>query len=172
MRQRRFLADGSSTFSGGRGDDLKDWLSLLMPLFMLPAGMAGAWLIWQVFTTPFPSAPAPSSPLPTSSSSDSFATLPEATFPPEILVAANALATSLAPTPALTPSPTSVLPPAAVAMVCGPGLETGSICTMPTTSPPSPTPLPICPTTPGSECEWRGSTSSGTPLATHGGERN
>jgi hypothetical protein len=165
---QRFSADGDPVSSGGRGDGAKNFLSYLPPILLGLIAGAGVWLIWQAFTSPTPASISPQQ-----TANDYSVSPVSSTFPPQLLEAAVAISTFIAPTPEPTPTPrpTAIATSATIQMVCGDGLERGSICTMPTQAPPSPTPYPVCPTTPGFDCVWMGS-QMGTPLATSGAERS
>lgn len=169
MSRRRFSVDGDPYDGPSRRvDALRDWLSLTLPILTVAAVFAAFWLIWQATLTPVPTTFS----APPMGDSASVASPSVLTFPPQMIVMAEAISTSLAPTPEPTPTPrpTAVMTPAGVAMVCGPGVAEGGVCTMPTLSPPSPTPLPMCPTTPGFDCIWMGS-QMGTPVAISGARR-
>lgn len=169
MSRQRFSADGEPDGPARhRGDGVQDWLSLTLPLMAIVGTLAGFWLLWQAMRTPVPVSVSTSA---LSSVSASSSPAPAATFPAELLQAAVALSTFMAPTPAPTPTPPITPAPAPPpALICGAGVSVGTICTMPTLAPPSPTPYPICPTMPGFDCIWLGS-MAGTPVAIGGAGR-
>jgi hypothetical protein len=74
------------------------------------------------------------------------------TFPPEVLMAARAIATQFAP-PSPTPEPVEASP--VVQLICAQGIDVGTVCEMaqPATTP---TPWPQCPTYASVKCEWTG----------------
>jgi hypothetical protein len=89
--------------------------------------------------------------LPRSPASSPIVSVP-GTFPPEVLMAARAIATQFAP-PSPTPEPVEASP--VVQLICAQGIDVGTVCEMaqPATTP---TPWPQCPTYASVKCEWTG----------------
>jgi hypothetical protein len=151
----------------GKGSDVREYLSLLLPPLTILGVLAGFWLLYQAALTPAPMPAMTTSPA-------SFASPPSSTYPPELLAAAIAISTSLAPTPTWTPSPpspTSAAIPATVALICGDGVTAGTVCQWgPFTPTPEPTPGPCLTPIPLASCIWMGS-RAGTPVAIGGAVR-
>ena len=166
MPNPRSFRDGEPR-SSSRSDSVRDWLTVLLPPLTVVGMVAIVWMIFQAALTPAPlpvpavaSLSAPSSPE------------PGPTFPPEMVSAAVAISTFLAPTMEPTPSPTSAPVPAATeALICGEGVAIGTSCMWDDYTPtPEPTLGPCLTPIPASTCIWMGDISS-TPVATGSGVR-
>jgi hypothetical protein len=124
---------------------------IVLSLCLTP--LLGLWWIGQTLPSAVPSPPTYAS-----ASSDPAIV---STFPPEMLIAAVALSTFVAPTPDPTPTPVSIMSTVPPTLICGEWIQEGTVCQMPKAPRPTPTPLADCPVEPEQECVWRGAGRAG-----------
>lgn len=133
-----------------------------MPWLLIPAAALGVWLLAQALG-PLPATPVTVYPPPPAT--DSSPSPSVATWPPELIAAANAIATSFAETPSPPPTPYRSPTPLPPKIFCGINEQTGQSCEWPlptivaTTQPVCQTPIPA------STCTWMGSRGGATPIA-------
>lgn len=120
-------------------------------------------LAFFAWTRTMPAPPQQLSISPPPIASGSLATpVPYPTYPRELVALAVVQLTAAAPTVTPTRAPAAL--PAAVNLVCTRETPKGTVCTMPTETPPPPTAIPDCPVYPGTECVATGVWIAAMPL--------